>query len=266
MDGGGAGAGALVSRFGSSGGGGTALENIRFIGGQQVTIIVGAGGASNAKGTNSRFGDVIAEGGGFGGRGAAGNLAGGDGGSGGGAGSDSTPGSGTSNQGFNGGTGALGNNYPSTFTAGGGGGAGENGNTDGQSAGGDGITNSITGTSAFYAGGGGGAVGGAATLGSGGDGGGGVGSRNSRNGAQVNAGNGVENTGGGGGGGSYYDVSGIGFFNQPAGSGGRGIVILRYPSGARIIDRIDPGLVYEFTDDGTFKRYVFKSGAGNIIF
>jgi hypothetical protein len=43
-------------------------------------------------------------------------------------------------------------------------------------------------------------------------------------------------------------------------------VVLRYPSLARIINRIDPGLTYTFSDDGTFKRYIFTAGSGNITF
>jgi hypothetical protein len=42
--------------------------------------------------------------------------------------------------------------------------------------------------------------------------------------------------------------------------------VLRYSSLARIINRIDPGLTYDFSDDGTFKRYVFTAGSGNITF
>jgi hypothetical protein len=41
---------------------------------------------------------------------------------------------------------------------------------------------------------------------------------------------------------------------------------LRYPASARIINNIAPGLSYTFTDDGTFKRYVFTAGSGNITF
>jgi len=269
-DGAGGGGGGLVSSVGASGGAGPALDDIRFIGGQQVTIIVGAGGAVNAKGTNSSIGELIAIGGGNGqvGRGGTVFVNAIDGGSGGGAYSDSSsPGLGTTNQGFNGGNGGGGGaNYPSTFRAGGGGGAGEVGNTDGTGFGGDGITNSITGSSLFYSGGGGGSQGGSGTVFPGGDGGGGNGSRNGRGGSAINAQPGQVNTGGGGGGGCYYNNSGVGTFIAQAAAGGSGLVILRYPSGARIIDRIDPGLVYDFSDDGTFKRYVFTAGSGNLTF
>jgi hypothetical protein len=42
--------------------------------------------------------------------------------------------------------------------------------------------------------------------------------------------------------------------------------VLRYSSLATIINFIDPGLTYTFSDDGTYKRYVFTAGAGNIRF
>jgi hypothetical protein len=63
---------------------------------------------------------------------------------------------------------------------------------------------------------------------------------------------GTVNTGSGGGGGGA--------------GGGSGLVVLRYPSVARIINRIDPGLTFTFSDDGTFKRYIFTAGSGNITF
>jgi hypothetical protein len=68
---------------------------------------------------------------------------------------------------------------------------------------------------------------------------------------------GTVNTGGGGGGGYSF---------RPPSAGGSGVVVLRYPSRARIINSIAPGLTYTFSDDGTFKRYVFTAGTGNITF
>jgi hypothetical protein len=44
------------------------------------------------------------------------------------------------------------------------------------------------------------------------------------------------------------------------------LVVLRYPSAVRIIRTIAPGLTFTFSDDGTFKRYVFTAGSGNITF
>jgi hypothetical protein len=136
--------------------------------------------------------------------------------------------------------------------AGGGGGAGEPGNTDGQSYGGDGLASSITGTSTYYAGGGGGSNAPASSAIPGGLGGGGNGRSGDLRNAGSNATAGQINTGGGGGGGGR--------------NGGSGVVILRYSSRARIINRIDPGLTYTYSDDGTWKRYVFTSGTGNITF
>jgi hypothetical protein len=48
--------------------------------------------------------------------------------------------------------------------------------------------------------------------------------------------------------------------------GGSGIVVLRYPSRARVINQISPGLTYTYSDDGTWKRYVFTAGTGTIRF
>ena len=85
--------------------------------------------------------------------------------------------------------------------------------------GGAGATTCISGSPTAYAGGGGGG-GWCAAGGSGGSGGGGTGSRNN---GSPNATDGSDNTGGGGGGGSKsYPVS------DPSGSGGSGIVIIRY--------------------------------------
>jgi len=98
---------------------------------------------------------------------------------------------------------------------GGGGGAGEAGNTDGDRTGGDGISNSITGSAVFYAGGG---SGGGSNPGAdipGGEGGGGIGG-----GPPSTAGGaGTANTGGGGGG---------AFSSQAGGTGGSGVVIIKY--------------------------------------
>jgi hypothetical protein len=87
----------------------------------------------------------------------------------------------------------------------------------------------------------------------GGDGGGGNGARGEIPlDPQQGATGGAINTGSGGGGGGA--------------GGGSGVVILRYPSSARVIDGIDPGLTFSYSDDGTFKRYVFTAGTGNIRF
>ena len=253
--GGGGGAGGYISSVPGeqSGGPSSAVERIEFLGGQSITVTVGAGGTGGAsdRGGNSVFGSVEAIGGGDGENI---NAPSENGGSGGGAPgfSGQTPGSGTANQGNDGGTGFGGANFPATMQAGGGGGAGEPGNTDGQSYGGDGLASSITGTSTYYAGGGGGSNAPASSAIPGGLGGGGNGRSGDLRNAGSNATAGQINTGGGGGGGGR--------------NGGSGVVILRYSSRARIINRIDPGLTYTYSDDGTWKRYVFTSGTGNITF
>lgn len=125
-----------------------------------------------------------------------------------GGGGDTTR-TGGSNADFAGETGAAENH-----TAGGGAGAGEAGGADGASQGGDGVSSDITGAATFY-GGGGGSVKVAAGA-AGGDGGGGAGVA----GAPGNVG---ANTGGGGGGGGI---------SQPGGTGGSGIVIVRWTQAA----------------------------------
>lgn len=258
-EGGGGGAGGyLCSVPGEqSGGPSTRLETIQFIGGQTLSLTVGAGGAYRNNGSNSQFGPLVSIGGGKGGDGD-----GSDGGSGGGGGALPIAlgqgGIATTNQGNNGGAMVtFGANYPATYVYGGGGGASEVGNTDGSAQGGDGIASSITGISVLRAGGGAGAS--AFSSQPGGDGGGGNGaSGDLRDSSGTPAQSGTVNTGGGGGGG--YDAIGGG------GGGGSGLIVLRYPSLARIIDFVSPGLTYNYSDDGTFKRYVFTAGTGSIRF
>ena len=186
-----------------------------------LTVTVGSGGAGGistvgTNGQNAVFGSIAATGGGGGSGPYNGAVIGSSGGSGGGATYLSTFGQGTSSQGNAGGAG-VGSNYG----GGGGGGAG----TIGLSAitnvagnGGAGIASAITGTVTTYAGGGGGGIhdGAGGIAGVGGVGGGGSGGRTS--GTTRTAG--VGNTGGGGGGGEYLTTGG---------SGGSGIVIIRYP-------------------------------------
>jgi hypothetical protein len=119
-----------------------------------------------------------------------------------------------------------------TVVSGGGGGAGEVGSTDGNGAGGDGIASSISGTSVTYGGGGGGT----GFYGSGtpncftglaGDGGGAAGSTTTGI-------DGTVNTGGGGGAAGFTQANKntgpvVGGYNTKyGGSGGSGIVIVRY--------------------------------------
>jgi hypothetical protein len=102
-----------------------------------------------------------------------------------------------------GGAGSSGSNAPGTFT-GGAGGAGKNTWSDWATA-------TSTGVSGYYAGGGGGAGYSGSGNGAGGSGGGGAGTQGSPN-------NGTQNTGGGGGGATA----------TYAGTGGSGVVIIRY--------------------------------------
>ncbi|ETB63583.1 TPA: hypothetical protein DIC38_02645 [Candidatus Nomurabacteria bacterium] len=127
-----------------------------------------------------------------------------------------------------GGTGIAGQGYPggaasATRRAGGGGGASQAGGNSGINNyggdGGDGIQSSINGTATYYGGGGGGA--GYTTNGQG-DGGLGGGANGSY-GAPTSNQNGTPNTGGGGGGSKLFSST------VRSGSGGSGIVIIRYP-------------------------------------
>lgn len=210
---GGGGAGGLRSTVTATGGGGSLESPASFANGTAYTITVGAGGAINTSGSNSSiagsgFTTITSTGGGksgtYGGNGVTG-------GSGGGAGSNSggsTGGAGTANQGYAGGS------SNNDLAGGGGGGAGAvGGNNSSQTggAGGAGVAVAITGSSVTYAGGGG-AYGNTAG-GAGGSGGGGTGGTGGGNSTA-----GTANLGGGGGGGSGVST----------GTGGSGIVVLRY--------------------------------------
>ena len=211
--------------------------------GSPISIIVGTGGNGTAgqggsgsgtgsSGTDSTFGSITSTGGGYGGWNTSNGASGGSGG-GRGFQAPGTPGAGnaggfTPAEGFNGGTSV---NSPPNYPAGGGGGASEDGNTNGQSTGGDGAISTIIntsiassytvgeidGTDVYFAGGGGGGVS-SGTFNTGGKGGGANGG-SATGSAAVNA---PANTGGGGGGGEY---------NHGASEGGSGVIIIRVPSG-----------------------------------
>ena len=228
--GGGGGAGGLRSTVTATGGGGSLESPLSLSSGTGYTVTVGAGGAQQSTyglnglaGSNSVFSTITSNGGG----GGAGydNIASSGGGSGGGGtagGVVSAPrytgAAGTTNQGYAGGNGGT---TPTNAGGGGGGasavGANANGGSGGAGGGGNGgagVAVSISGSSVTYAGGG--AGGGGDRGGTGGAGGGG-------NGGFAGAGvptGGTANTGGGGGG-DWNSVS-------TAGSGGSGIVIVRY--------------------------------------
>jgi len=255
----------LVVAGGGSGGsaGGGGAGGIRYATGYSMatgvhTITIGAGGTpladtSQAKGNNgvnTSLGSIIATGGGGGGKyhtsSDTAGLAGGSGGGGGwvaGAGGTGINDGGTFGtvtfQGYAGGTSVDTSTQPYTSAGGGGGGAlglADSGSVSG--AGGTGFVSSINGTSLSWAGGGGGGSQySTSTAGAGGAGGGGggcgaaSGTGGAAGGSALNAGiagtptkggNGGANTGGGGGG------LGITTGSGGSGTGGSGIVIIRY--------------------------------------
>ena len=228
--GGGGGAGQNTAAGGSGGGG---AGGLLYFASQSLTTTNytctvgsgGPGGSSSSNGTvgvDSRFGALtLVKGGGYGAKGGSGTT-GGNGGSGGGGAYGGTPtagGSPTSGQGNAGGNGT------SYQFSGGGGGAGAAGSSQTPGVGSSaysswglatGTGQNVAGT-VYYAGGGAGAGGTTATAG--GYGGG------ATAGLSGTAPSGTANTGGGGGGGgdsySYGSTTG--------GTGGSGIVIVRYP-------------------------------------
>jgi hypothetical protein len=296
--GGGGGAGQLILIHNATLSG---IYDIKVGKGGLGAISTGSGISRHAtKGDSSSFGTVIAEGGGAngatssdknGGSGAGGDGYSADGGTTGGGNKDTTidifPNATVYTRGNNGGN----NGGPNAgsyigINGGGGGGAGENGTTSSTSSpfgkGGNGLSgiNEINydfknnfGTNIgkiesdglvwFCGGGGGGSgaeVGGGAGLG--GKGGGG----NGAYGANVNADNGLINTGSGGGGGSGY--------NGDGGNGGSGIVIIKFKTivGASILDGITHkrlNFVYEprypsiSADNTNLKAWYKFDGNGN---
>jgi len=217
-----AGGGGSSSNQAGGGGAGGYLAATNFtVTSTAITVTVGAGGvgvASNQtpnNGGNSVFGSITSTGGGGGSPAQQNGLSGGSGG-GGGVESSSAGSASPAGQGNAGGTGAV----SSPNGGGGGGGAGAVGTNNGGSGashGGVGLANDIkeTGTNVFYAGGGGGASHTGQPVSNGGNGGGGIG------GIFTGApGNGTVNLGGGGGGQQAGNLNG--------GSGGSGVVIVRY--------------------------------------
>ena len=214
---------------GSGGGaGGVRFGSFRLAAGEQVTVMVGAGGqhatsatAGGSGGDSSVIvGDIhlVALGGGAGGGFADGIFSADSGGSGGGG------EQGKSVDGLQGTDGGAVSSWNTTSGGGGAGRAGETG-TDNPTKiagrGGDGVRCAITGEMIWYAGGGGGGAAtqnGAPNPGDGGLGGGGRGATKERNDPVA----GTDGLGGGGGGGCYN-----GRWN-PGADGGSGVVIFRY--------------------------------------
>ena len=201
---GGGGSGAAGGTWNATGGGAGGLyqsSSYAVTGGGSVTVTVGAGGAALADygagnaGSDSAFDALISYGGG------GGLQANGPGGA-----------SGGNNQGGTGFAGISGGG-----SSGGSGAGGQGVSNWGDSYGGIGVQNSITGTATYYGGGGGGGYSGANNAG--GLGGGGKGATEGEAGFGHDALNGT-----GGGGGASRD-------NAISGAGGSGVVIVAYDSG-----------------------------------
>lgn len=238
---GGGGSGGYASGGGGGAGGLVYQTDVSFTSGADYTVTVGAGGVkktSSGSGNNggaSSIGDIVAVGGGGG---AGMNSAGSSGGSGGGGSGDGkSGGAGMADLGSAGGAGGVASGYA---IGGGGGGAGQPGWKAGEigptkpdasafnaGCGGDGleIGSAILGWSQYFAGGGaGGTAGGIKRYGIGGLGGGGTGGYDVNNVTYQTPGE--DGLGGGGGGGAIN----WGGKDQNGAAGGKGIVIVRYPT------------------------------------
>ena len=245
--GGGAG-GYRCSVPGEDSGGGASAEYTLALQPGTYTVTVGAGGPGDAqsKGTDSVFGTIISDAGGYGGGyNSSFYYAPTSGGSGGGRAVQAPVASGTANQGF-----AGGDNSDGTGGGAGGGGAGAvggNGVGTPGGSGGAGVTSSITGSSVGRAGGGGG--GGENNIGGTSSDGGGAGG-----GTTTSAGAGTANTGGGGGGAKNAAGSG--------GNGGSGVVILRIPNSFTVTK----GASHTMSSvvDGAETVYIFTAGDDDI--
>lgn len=255
--GGGGGGGATAS---GGGAGGYVYSPTFDFGVGSYPVTVGAGGAggvpagptSGSSGGDSTISTIVAKGGGGGVSHGGGNGLDGASGSGGAisTGTQYYGGRGIGSQGRNGGDGFIDSGWTGNNAGGGGaGGVGvSGGNSAGTGAGGAGLTNSITGTSTYYAGGGaGGEVNstGVSNPTLGGLGGGGNANTDA---AGSNA---TPNTGGGGGGGSYNGSYFAG------GNGGSGVVIVSYPTGlltatGGTITTSGGKTIHKFTSNGTF--------------
>jgi len=244
--GGGSGGNSNTTNANGGGGGGGVIYNAAFtLTAQTYSVTVGNGGVAIANatcgagnnGANSVFSTLTAIGGGGGGSSC--GYAGKNGGSGGGA-AYSGYAAGASTQ--VGGFGFAGGTFGVSYTGAGGGGAGSvgvsgNASTPGGN-GGAGYASPISGTTKYYGGGGGGGANSSERAGDGYDGGGrGAGTTSFYNYTVYTVGvnattrgsgtpNAIANTGGGGGAGSYWASNGG--WTTGSGTGGSGIVIIRY--------------------------------------
>ena len=222
--GGGGGGAPRPSGCGGGGAGGfRTASGLSVTSGVSISVTVGAGGrggtgssttgASGTKGSNSVFSSITSTGGGGGsgtsilGPTAASALSNTSGGSGGGGAGCTSPISGASGntpstspaQGF----GGAGGTSSSPFVGGGGGGAGGTGTTSAtRSGGGPGVSNSLTGSANTYS----------------------IGGNNGVGSTYLGGASGASNTGNGGGGASSIQST-----PMSGGSGGSGIVVIRYP-------------------------------------
>jgi hypothetical protein len=254
---GGSGAGGFLSSKDTQGRGVAAATTPTYYSGDSFTVTVGSGGSKANKGNNSTFDNITALGGGFpsdsnsekaGGCGAGASASS----------IDSTDIGGVGSHGYDGG-----DNNGANGATGGGGGAGAAGGEPSSSSsnyganGGIGaittilsastattaLVGEVSSNSVYFSGGGGG--GGASTQGTGGLGGGGNGGGNY---------SGAAKTGGGCGGTYATNVSG---------SGGSGVVIIRYPATTTLAS-IDAGLTSSTYTEGDYKVTIFTAGTGSI--
>lgn len=243
--GGGAALRATVQRAGGGGGAGGYITGTTNVTATNYSFVIGAGGPGNVhaganttddpnlhKGSNSTAFGLTAIGGGGGGSAGAGS--GGAGGSGGGSGrNNGTIAAGTSGQGNNGGAGAVGGTT-GIYGAGGGGGANGAGSSGTTSVGGNGGS-FRTSLLVNHSGGGGGARR-SGSAGSGGGAGAGNGATETNTGGSATV-----NTGSGGGGASVASTATTGTY-RAGGTGGSGIVVVRYPIVESSTDIISDGL------------------------
>jgi hypothetical protein len=261
----GGGGGGGQGTWGGGGGAGGVTNNTAYVltGGKNYTVVVGDGGLGKGttndaiNGTDSVFGDMTAFGGGNGaGNGQAPGSGAGVVGSGGGGAGSRAGGVGTPGQGKDGGAGTT----EGGFGQGGGGGAGGNGQAGTPTSGGAGGTGLYFAAFSkwgddnhlgYFGGGGGGSYRGAES-GLGGWGGGGKGAQNA-------TGSGQPNTGGGGGGNDQ---------GNPAGNGGSGVVIIRYPLPPlpRQWAVATGGTETDYTENGIhYRAHVFKTVGTNTL-